>query len=345
MATFLGKTYLKSHIYKRSVNINQLASLDEMLVNEGRAKGVKVYRARLSNGLAFDLLPGKCLDIGALSYKGINISLLTRNGICSPENISPSEGEFERYFGGGMLWTCGLKNCGPNYRDEFSRFHHYHGRIATLPVEQSWKRSYFEADDYILSAGAVTRDTVIEGYNLELTRQVRTSLSRPEISITDSIENLDCNPTDYLLLYHFNFGFPFLDEDLVLDFPETLAPMKTGNAASEKQMDAWDKLSQPVDNEEENLFFHTFKPDADNTATVRLLNLRLGFGVYIRYEMAYLPYLVEWKCMRTGEYALGIEPSNNMIGGMPAERKAGRSRSISPGEKHTIKVALGFFDV
>ena len=345
MAEIFGDDYSKSQLYKRSVNINQLASLDEVVLNEGRSKGMKVYQARLTNGLAFELLPGKCLDIGALSYQGVNISLLTRNGICAPENIFPADGEFERYFGGGMLWTGGLKNCGPNYRGEASRFHHYHGRIGTLPTEQSWKRSYFDGDKYILSAGAVTRDTVLEGYNLELVREVQTTLSKPEITIVDSIENLDCNNTDYLLLYHFNFGFPFIDENLEMIFPEADEPVKIGNAASEKRFSEWDKLSPPIDNEAENLFFHTLKPDADHTATVELQNPKLGIGIYIRYETEYLPYLVEWKCMRTGEYALGIEPSNNMIGGMRAERKEGRSRKITAGEKHIVKVVLGFFTI
>ena len=270
---------------------------------------------------------------------------MTRNGVCSPENIFPANGEFERYFGGGMLWTGGLKNCGPNYIDEGSQFHHYHGRIGTLPTEQSWKRSNFEGDEYILSGGGVVRDTTIEGYNLELVREIKTTLSKPEIVIKDSIENLDCNDTDYLLLYHFNFGFPFVDENLKMIFPEAEKPIIPGNKASQSLISDWDKMTSPIDNETENLFFHTLKPGVDKMATVRLENPALGIGAYIKYETEYLPFLVEWKCMRSGEYALGIEPSNNLIGGMRAEREAGRSRKIAAGEKHTIKVVLGFYTV
>jgi len=342
MAELFGGEYTKSKLYKNAVNIRQLASIEEIELKDSRANGMKVFRVRSTNGLAFDLLPSKCMDIAALSYKGVNISLLTRNGVCSPENMFPVDGEFERYFSGGMLWTCGLKNCGPNYHDKGSQFHHYHGRTGTLPAEQSWKKSYFDGDEYILSAGSVLRDTTIEGYNLELVREIKTSLSKPEITIIDSIENLDCNDTDYLLLYHFNFGFPFIDENLRMLFPEAEKPMKAGNDASEKMISEWNKLCPPIDNGVENLFFHTFKPDIDNTVTVRLENPKIGIGAYIRYETEYLPYLVEWKCMRTGEYALGIEPANSLIGGMQAERKAERSRKIAAGEKHIIKVILGF---
>ena len=105
----------------------------------------------------------------------------------------------------------------------------------------------------------------------------------------------------------------------------------------------WDKITAPIENETENLIFHTLKPDVDKVITVKLENPKLGIGAYIQYDSEYLPYLVEWKCMRSGEYALGIEPSNNLIGGMRAEREAGRSRKISAGEKHVIKVVLGFY--
>ena len=345
MAELFGRSYSKSQLYKHSVNIGQLASIDEVELQENRARGMKVYRVRSASGLAFDLLPSKCLDISALSYKGVNISLLTRNGVCSPENIFPANGEFERYFGGGMLWTCGLKNCGPNYIDENTQFHHYHGRLGTLPVEQSWKKSCFNEDEYVLTAGAVTRDTTIEGYNLEFVREVSTSLSKPEIIFTDSIENLDIHTTDYLLLYHFNFGFPFIDEHLKIMFPPSKQPILTGNDASKSTLPNWDKMSPPIDDDTENLFFHTLPSDNDGTVTVRLENHNIGIGAYITYEIKYLPFLVEWKCTRSGEFALGIEPANNMIGGMRAERDAGHSREILPGEKHHIKVKLGFYDL
>ena len=345
MAELFGEDYSKSELYKRAVNIGQLASIDDLVLKDSRARGLQVYRVRSASGLAFDLLPGRCLDISALSYRGVNMSLLTRNGIVSTENMFPASGEFERYFGAGMLWTCGLKNCGPNYVDENARFHHYHGRIGTLPVEQSWKKSYFKDDEYYLSAGAVTRDTVIEGYNLELTREIQTTLSKPEVLITDSIENLDGNETDYLLLYHFNFGFPFIDASLKMFFPDAVNPITAVNSVSQRTMSGWHQLGAPVDNAAESIYFHTLKSDPDGTITIRLENPKIGIGSYIQYESEYLPYLVEWKCERSYEYALGIEPSNNLIGGMQAERKAGRSKIIKPGEKHILRVILGFYTI
>ena len=75
MAELFGKEYTKAQLYKNSVNIGQLASIEEVELRDGRARGLKVFRVRSTNGLAFDLLPGKCMDIGALSYRGGQIFL------------------------------------------------------------------------------------------------------------------------------------------------------------------------------------------------------------------------------------------------------------------------------
>lgn len=345
MASIEGTTFTRPDLCRYSVNPDQLASIDEVELRDGRARGMKAYRVRSQSGLAFDLHAGRALDIGALSYKGRNISLLTRNGVCAPENIFPANGEFERYFGGGMLWTCGLKNVGPNYLDEAGQFQPLHGRIGTIPPEQVWKKAGYEGDEYVLEAGAVLRDTTIEGHNLTLTRTVRTVLSRAEIEIFDVIENVDYRPTDYLLLYHFNFGFPFLSERLKLDFPPAQEAVQPRNEAARQHLAEWRTMTAPVDGEEENVFFHFPEPSADGTASVALENPALGIGARLTYETRYLPYLIQWKCMRSGEYALGIEPGNNLISSLPNERAAGRGAVLNPFERHEVRLKLSFHDL
>ena len=345
MARVAGTDFEKRDLYRLSVNMDQLASMEEAELKDGRGQGMKVYRVRSQSGLAFDLHAGRAMDIGALSYKGINISLLTRNGVVTPENIFPANGEFERFFGGGMLWTCGLKNAGPNYTDEAGQFHHLHGRIGTVPPEQTWKKAGFVGEEYVLEAGSVSRDTTIEGHNLSLTRQITTTLSKAEIEIRDTVENLDCCTADYLLLYHFNFGFPFLSEHLRLLFPPSIKNVQPRNDEAKQYLDKWHQITQPVDGAQENVFFHFPAHEEDGTACVKLENPALGIGAYLKYETRHLPYLIQWKCMRSGEYALGIEPGNNLISSMPAERAAGRSVPLSPYEKHTVSIRLGFYEL
>ncbi|MCE5343323.1 MAG: aldose 1-epimerase family protein [Eubacteriales bacterium] len=345
MAIIAGGGYSKQELYRLSVNMDQLASIDEAELQDGRARGMKVYRVRSQSGLQFDLHAGRTLDIGALSYKGRNISLLTRNGVCTPENIFPANGEFDRYFGGGMLLTCGLKNAGPNYTNEAGQFQPLHGRIGTLPPEQCWKWAGFKDDEYVLEAGALCRDTTIEGHNLSLTRSIRTTLSNARIDIHDTVENLDNLPTDYLLLYHFNFGFPFLSDSLRLRFPEARAAVEPRTEAAEQRLSDWATLTQPEAGIEENVYFHFPMPDEAGTVELSLENPALGIGVRLGYEAAHLPYLIQWKCMRSGEYALGIEPGNNLISGLPGERATGRGAKLAPFERHEMHLWLEFYDL
>jgi hypothetical protein len=191
----------------------------------------------------------------------------------------------------------------------------------------------------------VLRDTTLEGHNLTLTRAVRTSLSRPEIEIFDAVENVDCRPTDYLLLYHFNFGFPFLSEHLRLNFPPAREEVQPRTEAARRHLSEWREITEPVDGEEENVFFHFPQPAPDGMASVALENPLLGVSVRLTYETRHLPYLIQWKCVRSGEYALGIEPGNNLISSMPSERAAGRVGLLEPFEKHEIHLKLAFYDL
>ena len=345
MVKLLGKDYSKEDFRRYCVNISQVAGITETVYQDGRARGMRALRVRNGSGLDYTLLPDRCMDIAQLSFRGVNIGLLTRNGLCAPQQTAPVPGEFDRYFSGGMLTTCGLKNCGPEETDEFGRFAHTHGRINTLPCEQSWHYSRFSGGDYVLCAHAVTRDTALEGYNLSLTREISTQMSENELKITDEIENCDYNDTDYLILYHFNFGFPFLSEDLQVRIPTGGRRPRPRNEDARRTLDVWDRFESPADNAAESVYFHSPEPDRDGTCTVRLENPGLKIGVAVSYETEHLPVLTQWRCTRSGEYALGIEPSNNEISGMQNERHEGRSMPIPAGSRHRFRLALRCYDL
>ena len=57
-----------------------------------------------------------------------------------------------------------------------------------------------------------------------------------------------------------------------------------------------------------------------------------------------LPVLAQWKCMRSGEYVLGIEPTNSYIMGRSAERENGTIGMLQPFETRRMQVTLRFFD-
>ena len=68
------------------------------------------------------------------------------------------------------------------------------------------------------------------------------------------------------------------------------------------------------------MFFHIAEAEYP---TVKLDNKQLGISAEISYNAKQLPILAEWRCMRSGDYALGIEPSTSYINGRAEELKNG----------------------
>jgi len=339
-----GKNFTKQELLKYCGNIGQIAGVDELAYGSGKARGMRLLRVRNGNGLVFDLMPDKGMDIATLSYKGINISWLSKNGINAPQYAYPVLNEFDRYFSGGMLLTCGLKNCGPDHVDEMGRFQYLHGRIGITPSEQSWAASDWIGDELTIQAGALVRDCMLGSHNLTLKRSIKTAMSSCELEITDEIENQESRSSDYMVLYHFNFGFPFISERTKLILPEPLEPIRPRNEDAEKGLLAWQSLSEPFDCYPEQVFFHKLT-GANGTCTVRLENEALGIGAFLSYFDDSLPVLTQWKSMQSGEYVVGIEPGNSFIRGMDNEKRNGTVASLAPFSSVKCKIKLGFYDL
>ena len=345
MARVFGQDYSKKDLLKYLGNISHVSGVEELEIKNGKSRGDKIYRVFNGNGLEFDLMPDKALDIGKLSYKGINIAFISKNGMSSAAYQNPILNEFDYYFSGGMLWTCGLKNTGPDYVDENGFYQHAHGRIGTNPCENSCARSYWENDDYIIQAGGTIRESRLGAHNLVLNREIKTSLKRNEIEINDVVENHEPADAEYLILYHFNFGFPFLSEAIEMKFPESGTAIKPRTDEATAGLSEWNVFHKPEDDFFEHVFFH--KPDADNEGycEVRLENKKIGIGAYLRYKNENLPILTQWKTIRSGEYALGIEPGNSYISGMVNERKSSNVGNVKGFCEKRFRLVLGFYDL
>ena len=331
-----------TQIQKYVGNMAQIADIREMTIESGRARGMRIYQVQTGNGLEFDLLPDRTMDIMRLTYRGVNINWQSKTGFTSPVYAYPVLNEFDRYFSGGMLMTAGLKNTGPDYIDPDGRFQPLHGRLNMLPCEQSWHRCYFKDNDYVMEAGGVVRDALLCAHNLTLSRVIRTSYRDPVIEIEDTLENHEPEETDYVILYHMNFGYPFISPSLEMHIPEDTKPVMPRTEWAEKGIGSWNVMETPIDGYEEQCYFHHLAPEKDGFSHVLLKNPEVGFGVELAYESQYLPILTEWKSVRSGEYVLGIEPGNSYISGMDNERKNGHVDRIGAFEKRVFKLKLSF---
>ena len=345
MAKINGKEYTREELLNFSGEIAQLASIEEFRFDAGARRGMKAYRVRNAAGLSFEVIPDMCLDISNLSYKGVNISWLSKTGYAAGNYAAPVLGEFGHYFAGGMLWTCGLKNTGDDYVNENGTFQHAHGRLGITPAENVWQKAYWEGNDYILSLGGEIRDAELCGYNLHITREMKTCLDGTGIEITDTLENLEPVETDYLLLYHFNFGFPFISPQTRFLPGERSADILGRTPKAVQNKETWDVYTEPLVEEEEECFFHHLKADETGMAHFRAENDALGIGACVSFDPELLPILTFWKSVRTGEYVAGIEPGNSYLGGLHDSRKRGVIGRIGGYEKKTVRTRLDFYDL
>lgn len=308
----------------------QLYTLRRVTVAEGRAKGTDIIEVCTAAGLQLDILPDAGLDIGQARFRGVNMSWMSKNGYDSPAAISHHEDEFLRTFPGGLLYTCGLRSAGPAHRDG-DEWHPLHGRYHSLAAEHVCTDV---ENDSIIVKGTM-RETALFGHILELKRTITVPVSGASVTVEDAVTNLTPRDEEIMQVYHCNFGWPLLSETARLILPEERETIPRTEFAKTGLGRACE-FDKPIPGEEERVFFQKMKRDF----TARLENPALGMAMTMTWSGDTLPILSEWRSMASGDYVLGLEPTNSYIMGRGAEREHGTLPVLKAftTEKHTVKI-------
>ena len=311
-------------------NPAQLVTLRRVTVSEGRAKGTQIIEVKTASGLELDILPDAGLDIGQCRYKGLNMSWMSKNGYDSPAAISPYETEFVNTFPGGLLYTCGLRSAGPANRDG-GEWHPLHGRYHSLQAEQVCAEI---ADDEIIVKGTI-RETALFGHCLEVKRTIHIPAFGASVTVEDTVTNQTPRDEEIMQIYHCNFGYPMLSEKARLVLPEARETIPR-TAFAEAGLARALTFDRPIDSEEERVFFQKMRKEF----WARLENPDLGISMKISWSGGTLPILSQWRSMASGDYVLGLEPSNTYIMGRHDERENGTLPILKAFESisNTIKI-------
>ncbi len=332
---------LNKDLLKKIGNISQIAGVRRIEFSSGPGRGTEAYEVYNETGIRFTVLADMCMDILDLQYKGINLGFMTKNGLQNNRFFNALDKEFNYYWRGGMLCTCGLSNAGIACVDE-GFYRTEHGRIGMMPAENLSVYSGWKNDDYIIELEGEIRESMLYGYNLQLKRKISTSLKSKEIHIKDVVQNLEPGDTEFMLLYHFNFGFPLLDEGAVIVKPEgEITPWKSN---PDDRTDNCLKAETPRDGCEEETYYHENIPDEDGWAYSAIINPDMELGAYLKYKYENLPCLIQWKSMRSHDYAMGLEPSNSYILGRVHERENNTIPRLRGYEKKEYDITLGILD-
>jgi Domain of unknown function (DUF4432) len=328
-----GKEWTRRDLERRVGRIEQIGGIRRMQFSEGKEAGVEQIQVRTGAGLAYAVLPSRGLDIGLAEFGGVPLSWLSPNGEVHPAYFDDRGAGWLRTAAGGLLMTCGLSQVG-SPGEEAGEELGLHGRAHHTPARHVCAEGHWEGDDYLLSVEGKVEETALFGWNLRLTRQIQSRLGENQISIKDVVENAGFEPAPHMLLYHFNFGFPLLDEQIEIHFPA--GEVKPREA--DLPLDGLETWQTPQAGYRERVYYHEkLATDAEGLAEVSLRhpNFPLADGpltLRLAWKTQNLPVLVQWKMPGEGTHVLGIEPANCHVEGRAAERKHGSLVLLEPGQ-------------
>jgi hypothetical protein len=295
--------------------------------------GLRVIDAYNSSGLTFTLLPDRGLDVWMAACNGRPLTWVSQGAPHAPDFGAA----WLRQFNGGLLVTCGLRHVGPPEADERNgELRDLHGDYTRLAAHNISTRGAWHDGRYILEVTGAVADAALFGEQLRLTRTVRVTLGEPALEIVDVVENLYDVPAPFMLLHHFNFGYPLVHEGVQLHV--ATRQVRPRDMAAQAAFGSWEIYNAATPRHLEEVFFHQVFAGSDKKAVAALAGE--DFGLQIEWDTTHEPYLTQWKNYRRGIYVCGVEPGNCVPEGQNRARSRGRLVLLEPGERHTFRNKL-----
>lgn len=327
----------KQEILRYVGDYSQLFGIKAYELVQGKAKGVRAFDVNNGAGLEFTVIADRCLDIGKLSFQSVNCSYLSKTGFVSPVYYYGNDAAFFRNYFAGLLTTCGLRNVG-NSSTENGELFGIHGAISNIPGEEVCASTTWEDEGPVMTISGKMREARFFGENLLLNRKIVCPYGKNTISIHDCIENIGFKTEQLMILYHFNMGYPLLDEAAVFMSPSRTVVPRDAEAA--KGADNWTEMQPPTPAYAEQVFYHDLRTDAEGNTCAAIVNLTQMLGIAFRFNKKQLFNLCQWKQMGEGEYVLGIEPSNCYVGGRLDPRNKDVMQHLEPGETKNVDIQI-----
>jgi hypothetical protein len=328
-----GKKWTRRALEARLGCIEQIGGLRRVQRTDGKESGVEEIQVRTGAGLSYSVLPSRGLDIGLAEFAGVPLNWLSPNGEVHPAFFDDRGLGWLRTAAGGLLMTCGLSQVGSPGVEGGEELG-LHGRANHTPARQVCAEGHWEGDEYYTVVQGKVEETAIYGWNLRLTRFIQSQLGKNKIVIRDTVENAGFEPAPNMMLYHFNFGFPLLDEHTEISFPAGSVTPREANLPL-KDLEKW---QVPEPGCRERVYYRDKLPtgaDGTASATIRSPHFPLTgrpLNVCLAWKTDNLPVLVQWKMPGEGTHVLGIEPANCRLEGRAAERERGTLVTLAPGQ-------------
>lgn len=328
----------KMEFLRLTGSTEQVLGVRDCTLRGGKAEGTRAVELYNACGLELTVLPGRGMDIASLRCQGVNLSFLSKTGVTSSSYFTEdgTRGFFRSFFA-GFLTTGGLTYMGSACEDHGEQLG-LHGVVSNTPAYEVCPQTVWENGAPVLTVSGKVKEARVFGEHVVLNRRITLMGEENRFLIEDEVENLDFYPVPLMLLYHMNFGYPLLSPACELHIPSF--DVSPRDKEAETGLTELTSITPPEDGFKEQVFFHKIRPSKGKKAHVMLANKDLKIGVEIIYEPESLPCFTQWKCMKSGEYVLGLEPGTCHVMGRAQAKKDGSLVYLQPGEKKAFKIEV-----
>ena len=333
-----GQKMTKLEFFQRFGDVSQVGGIKSFTLNSGKAKGIDAYEVNTGAGLRFTVLADRCMDIAWADYKATPIGFISKAGISSSLYYEHRGDELHRVFGPGLLTTCGLRNVGsPCVVDgeEFAQ----HGRIHNAPAENISIDAGWDGDEYRIGLQGSMREAVLYKENLHFTRKIEATLGSNTFKIADTIVNLALRDEYVCILYHFNYGYPVIDEGSKLIIPSADIVNEPLNGRPGRWNEGLSMLEAPQEEAKSTLFMRF--DDEDIKIVIRNERLEGFKGIYMKYRKSQLPCFTAWRNLLQGDYVLGLEPGTAHPESRERILQKNQMVKLCPMEEMKIEIEFG----
>ncbi|NSY46840.1 aldose 1-epimerase family protein [Agrobacterium tumefaciens] len=316
-------------LLKKTPDLRAIADIRLATLEDGPARGQRLLIARNATGIAFEVALDRGFDISSLSFRGTNIGWNSPTQMRFPMVDPGSEGgwAFMRNFD-GFLVTCGLDHISRPLEVDIAHYNHPHLKTKSMPQHGriSTEKARLVGYDVDPESGeifceGIVRQASVFGENLELRRRITLPVFGQALRIDDTVTNRGFRPSGHAIIYHLNYGYPFLDQNLeITGLPELLAAKLVVDPP--RPSDDYGEYVDSVDSLE--------IPEAD---PIVVSNRELDISVGLTFTRDQLNKLAIWRAYQSGVFALGVEPRTDLAKDRPL---------LLPGEscKNSLQVEL-----
>jgi hypothetical protein len=324
-------------------NPAQLGGIETAVMNNGLGRGTRIAWINTGSGLRLKVVIDRAMDIADAFYNQHSLAWLSHAGITAKERFSNKGLDWLKTFGGGLLTTCGLSHVGGPEVDEYGE-RGLHGEISNLAAELE---SIIQPDLAIgkmdMSITGKMLESQVLGPNLELKRTISAMLGEPSIRFHDEVTNRGNMPAPHMLLYHFNFGWPLVDEGTEIIWLGEWQPREGNRNKIFREGNDFRKCPAPIwehNGTGEEVAIIDITSDSSGWCTCGLNNPTIGLALSLRFKKEQLPWLINWQHWGKGEYVTGLEPSTNTLIGQAKARERKELILLQPGETRTYDVEI-----